>query len=341
MTSSAVPAGPRTPAAPDWRAEWRADWRPAASLEHLRLRARLLVQVREFFASRGVLEVETPLLAGAAATDPHLHSFHTSRDGEVLGWLQTSPEHAMKRLLAAGSGSIYQLCRVFRDGERGRLHLPEFTMLEWYRVGFDHHRLMDEVEALLTATLGTSGATRATYRALFLRELGVDPLVCDDADLRRLAADLHPPARLDRDGLLALLLTHRIEPTFEPGRAVFVHDFPATQAALARLRTDTDGTPVAERFELYVGPIELANGFHELCDPVEQRRRFEHDLGVRRAIGLAAPPIDERLLAALAHGLPACAGVALGFDRLVMLAAGAGSVAEVATFPDEPLACTS
>jgi lysyl-tRNA synthetase class 2 len=323
-----VPAGPSTPAAPDWR--------PAASLEHLRLRARLLGEVRAFFASRDVLEVETPLLAGAAATDPYLHSFRAGNGRDVQGWLQTSPEHAMKRLLAAGSGSIFQLCRVFRDGERGRLHLPEFTMLEWYRVGFDHHQLMDEVEALLGVVLGTPGAERWTYRALFQRVLGVDPLVSTDSALRRLAADFHPPADLDRDGILALLLTHRIEPTFEPGQPLFVHDFPATQAALAQLRTDADGVRVAERFELYVGPIELANGFHELRDPAEQRHRFERDLEARRGLGLPAPPIDERLLAALEHGLPACAGVALGFDRLVMIAAGADTVAEIATFPDEP-----
>jgi lysyl-tRNA synthetase class 2 len=241
----------------------------------------------------------------------------------------------MKRLLAAGYGSIYQVCRAFRDGERGRLHLPEFTMLEWYRVGFDHHTLMDEVEALLATLLGTADSTRLTYRELFRRTLGLDPLVCEVEELRVLAEDLQAQSELDRDELLALLLTHRIEPTFAPGSVLFVHDFPASQAALARLREDRDGILVAERFEVYVGPIELANGFHELRDAVEQRRRFERDLESRRASGLAEPPIDERLLAALAHGLPECAGVALGFDRLVMLAAGAQSVAEVTAFPDD------
>ncbi|HUP21679.1 MAG TPA: EF-P lysine aminoacylase EpmA [Thermoanaerobaculia bacterium] len=311
------------------------DWRPAASLERLRLRARLIDQVRTFFSARGVLEVETPLLASATVTDTHLQSFEASREGRPVGYLQTSPEFAMKRLLAAGYGSVYQVCRAFRDGERGRLHLPEFTMLEWYRVGFDHHALMDEVEALLATLLGTAGSTRLTYRELFRRTLGLDPLTCDVERLRVLAEDLHVHGELDRDELLALLLTHRIEPTFVPGSVLFVHDFPASQAALARLREDRDGILVAERFEVYVGPIELANGFHELRDAAEQRRRFERDLESRRVSGLAEPPIDERLLAALVHGLPECAGVALGFDRLVMLAAGAQSVAEVTAFPDD------
>jgi lysyl-tRNA synthetase class 2 len=318
-----------------------ASWRPSASFDRLRLRARLLAEARAFFAERGVLEVETPLLAATTVTDPHLHSFEVrDHEGRGCGYLQTSPELAMKRLLAAGSGSIFQLGRVFRSGERGRLHLPEFTMLEWYRIGYDHHALMDEVEALLrrllAPLLGTAPAERTTYRGLFGRSLDVDPLACADSELQERAAGLAPGSRLDRDELLALLLTHRVEPTFEPGRLFFVHDFPASQAALARLRRDPDGVMVAERFEVYVGPIELANGFHELGDAAEQRRRFERDLGSRRSLGLAQPSVDERLLAALEHGLPDCAGVALGFDRLVMLAAGATSAAEVAAFAPEP-----
>lgn len=320
-------------------------WRPSATVENLRLRARLLAEARGFFAERGVLEVETPLLASTTVSDPHLHSFGVRDErGRALGYLQTSPEFAMKRLLAAGSGSIYQLGRAFRAAELGRSHLPEFTLLEWYRVGFDHHALMDEVESLLRRLLGSrlvSGPVpRETYRELFLRVLGVDPHRCDTDDLRRCADSLSASPGLERDELLALLLTHRIEPTFEPGRPRFVHDFPASQAALARLRPEADGTLVAERFEVYVGPVELANGFHELLDASEQRRRFERDLEERRARGLGVPPIDERLLAALEHGLPHCSGVALGFDRLVMLAAGASSLMEVAAFGADPLAST-
>lgn len=310
-------------------------WRPTATLDRLRLRARLLAETRSFFDERGVLEVETPLLCPNTVTDPHLHSYEVHGQRGLVGFLQTSPEFAMKRLLAAGSGSIFQLCRAFRDGEAGRLHLPEFTMLEWYRVGFDHHALMDEVGALLTHLLGTEAPRRTTYRELFQGQLGVDPLTCRDDELRSCAEDLHAPEDLDRDELLALLLTHRLEPSFEPGRVLFVHDFPASQAALARLRADVGGVAVAERFEVYVGPVELANGFHELRDAPEQRRRFERDLATRAAAGLSQPSVDGRLLAALEHGLPECAGVALGFDRLVLLAAGAESVSEIASFAGE------
>jgi lysyl-tRNA synthetase class 2 len=318
-------------------------WRPSATVDRLRLRARLLDEVRAFFAERGVLEVETPLLSRTTVTDPHLHSFGVRDDqSRAVGYLQTSPEFAMKRLLAAGSGSIYQLGRAFRAAEQGRSHLPEFTLLEWYRVGFDHHALMDEVESLLRRLLGSGlvpgSAPRTTYGELFRRVLDIDPHRCSTDELRRCAGSLLPSACLERDELLALLLTHRIEPTFEPGHALFVHDFPASQAALARLRAESDGTLVAERFEVYLGPVEIANGFHELLDAGEQRRRFERDLAERRAQGLGLPPIDERLLAALEHGLPECSGVALGFDRLVMVAADATSLAEVTAFGADALA---
>ncbi len=327
-----------------------ADWRPAASLERLRLRAGLLAAVRGFFAARGVLEVETPVLAAATVSEVHLaslatrwHGPGTPEEGAVL-YLQTSPEVHMKRLLAAGSGPIFQLARAFRDGESGRRHNPEFALLEWYRPGFDHHALMDEVEDLLAATLGAgilrAPAERLTYAELFARHAGVDPhrAAAAELDAALAAAAVAAPALEpeDRDDRLQLLLSHLIEPRLPAGRITFVYDFPATQAALARVRPGADGAPpVAERFEAYVGPVELANGFHELADAAEQRRRFETDLATRRRLGLPAPPLDERFLAALAAGLPACAGVALGFDRLVMVAAGADALGEVIAFPVE------
>jgi lysyl-tRNA synthetase class 2 len=321
------------------------DWRPTAALDTLRLRAQLLATVRAFFAARGVLEVETPCLGAAAVTDPHLHSIAARLGGvgaggpERLLYLQTSPEYAMKRLLAAGSGPIYQLARAFRDGETGRYHNPEFTLLEWYRPGFDHHRLMDEVEELVVALLDAPPAERLTYAEAFRSRAGVDPFADPVERLAEAAGEAAgggvPDLGEDRDGWLDLLMAISVAPTLGRGRPAFVHDFPASQAALARVREPIPegGPAVAERFELFVEGIELANGFHELADPAEQRRRFEADLARRRARGLPEPPIDERLLAALATGLPDCSGVALGFDRLVMLAAGAAALAEVVAFP--------
>lgn len=341
-----------------------ASWAPAASLDVLGRRARMAAAVRSFFAARDVLEVETPLLAAATVTDPHLHSLVT-RYGVAAGgperklYLQTSPEFAMKRLLAAGSGAVYQLGRAFRDGELGRRHNPEFTLLEWYRPGFDHHRLMDEVEELLDVTLGGllggRPAEQLTYGEAFARHAGVDPFRDPTERLREAAAraaggraagpgpDRLPDLREDRDAWLDLLMATAVEPRLgwdgAPAdgrpRATFVHDYPASQAALARVRpAGASGEPaLAERFELFVAGVELANGFHELADPDEQRRRFERDLAVRRAWGLPEVELDERLLAALEAGLPPCAGVALGFDRLVMLATGSDSIAEVLAFP--------
>jgi elongation factor P--(R)-beta-lysine ligase len=317
-------------------AEDDADWRPTAPLHNLRRRAELVARVRGFFAARGVLEVETPLLAAAAVTDVHLASLATRlHAGAVRAmWLQTSPELHMKRLLAAGSGPIWQLGKAFRDGEAGRRHNPEFTILEWYRPGWDHHRLMDEVEALLGDLLGSGPAERLTYREALRRHAGVDPFTASASELATAAAALGVavagPAP-DRDTWLQLLLTVAVEPRLGRERPSFLHDFPAAQAALARVRPGEP--PVAERFEAFVAGVELANGYHELTDPVEQERRFHADLAERRRRGLPEPPYDGRLLAALAHGLPASAGVALGFDRLVMLAVGATSLGEVIAFP--------
>ena len=337
------------------------DWRASAPLENLRRRAELVDRVRRFFAERGVLEVETPVLGAAAATDLHLASLSTTLSGgppRTL-WLQTSPELHMKRLLAAGSGPIWQLSKAFRDGEAGRRHNPEFTMLEWYRPGWDHHRLMDEVEELLRATLpqlaDVPAAEKLTYREAFQRHAGVDPFAADATALCRRAAELgvavgstaasdrgsaHTPRAADgeativdwpREEWLHLLLATVVEPRLGRGRVSFVHDFPAAEAALARVRDDDP--PVAERFEAFVDGVELANGYHELADSPEQARRFAADLAARRERGLPAVPADERLLAALSHGFPDCAGVALGFDRLAMLALGAASIDEVIAFP--------
>ncbi|HWP94323.1 MAG TPA: EF-P lysine aminoacylase EpmA [Gammaproteobacteria bacterium] len=316
------------------------DWRPTASLDVLRLRAELLVRIRAFFATRGVLEVETPVLSAAAAPDPHLTSPVTrlTAAGGGTFYLHTSPEYPMKRLLAAGYGDIWQLCRVFRDGERGARHNPEFTLLEWYRIGFDHHTLMNEVSALLRQVLDghleLGADERLTYREAFRRHAGLDPFEATDETLRAAVQRLGGETRgLARDALLDFLGGHVVYPALGHGRPTFLYDFPASQAALARVRDDDPA--VAERFEVFVDGIELANGYHELADAREQRARFERHNRERAAAGLPVMPLDERLLAALAHGLPDCAGVALGFDRLVMLAAGARRIEEVIAFPVE------
>jgi elongation factor P--(R)-beta-lysine ligase len=314
----------------------RDGFRPAASIAVLGARAAMLARCREFFAARGVLEVETPILSQATVTDVHLASLETRLAGRPRPYyLQTSPEYAMKRLLAAGCPDLYQICKVFRDGESGRLHNPEFTMLEWYRRGFDQHALMDEVEALLgTLLVGRLALTaeRITYRDAFRRVLGADPLTAPLEELSALAAARAGAAGAggDRDTVLDLLMGAVVGPALGRDRLTFVHDYPASQAALARLLPGTP--PVAARFEAYVGGLELCNGFHELADAAEQRRRFEADRASRAARALPLPPVDERLLAALAAGLPDCAGVAVGLDRVLMLATACSSVREVLTF---------
>ncbi len=311
-------------------------WRPTATLANLQCRAEVLAKVRHFFAERGLLEVETPLLCAGTIPEPAIESLHTHCGQPAQRFfLQTSPEFAMKRLLAAGSGPIYQICKAFRDGETGRRHNPEFTMLEWYRPGWDHHQLISEVEALVTAVLATPVAERITYGELFARHLAIDPHSSSLGELRQAAAqtDLGELPALDRDGLLNLLFATAIEPQLGADRPTFVDDFPASQAALARVRP---GPPaVAERFELFVAGLELANGFHELTDGGEQRRRFEHDRQRRSQAGQADVALDEPFLAALEHGLPACSGVALGIDRLVMLAAGVNDIRQVLAFPTD------
>jgi len=314
-------------------------YRQAASLATLRQRAAMLAAVRAFFAQRGVLEVETPALSSAGVTDPAIESVAATvmSLGSAPHYLQTSPEFAMKRLLAAGSGDIYQLCRVFRDDELGRWHQPEFTMLEWYRIGWDEQKLMTEVEDLVGVVRAAAepGAAfrsvRVRYAEALQAVLGVRPDAATAELARRLAAQgIDVPGGLEHDAVLDLAFATRVVASFDPAALTFVYDYPASQAALARLKP---GSPaVAARFELFSGGIELANGFHELTDAREQRRRFEAERARRMRERGRALPLDEAFLAALDAGLPDCAGVALGFDRLVALAAKHSDVASAMSF---------
>ena len=320
-------------------------WRPTSGLSAIKLRARLNALIRGFFAERGVLEVETPVLSRAGNTDPNIASFQLEFCGRTEGspgtrWLRTSPEYPLKRLLAAGLGDCYELGRVFRDGEVGDHHNPEFTLLEWYRLGWDHQRLIDEAAALVQAALVLCGRPvqllRCSFRELYRTRLDLDPFTADIDELRNALGGVQiDPHGLGRDDWLDLLMSHRLQPAFPADQLLALYDYPASQCALARIRHG-DGSdahpPVAERFELYLGRLELANGYHELGDPIEQRARFQHDLARRRGRGVAGPPLDEALLAALAHGLPDCAGVALGVDRLLMAMLGTDRIADVLAF---------
>jgi len=275
--------------------------------------------------------VETPLLGKAASTDVHL----TSLSVDNQQFLQTSPEFAMKRLLAAGSGAIYQICKSFRQGESGKRHNPEFTMLEWYRPGFDHFQLMAEVAELLNSLLGERPVSRLNYRSAFMQVLDIDPHRAEVAELSVLAQQ-HTGYQTDgddRDTLLDLLMSQVVEPTLGRDELTFIYDYPASQCALAKVKVDEQGAAVAERFELYVEGIELANGYHELTDADEQQRRFDADLAERKRRGLPELPADKMLVAALNSGMPDCAGVAMGLDRLLMLMAGSDSICEVIAFP--------
>ena len=303
-----------------------ATWQPSASIPNLLKRAAIMAEIRRFFADRGVLEVETPCMSQATVTDIHLVPFETRfvGPGHSQGmnlYLMTSPEYHMKRLLAAGCGPVYQLCRSFRNEEMGRHHNPEFTMLEWYRPHYDMYRLMNEVDDLLQQVLDCAEAETLSYQQAFQRHLEIDPLSADKTQLREVA---------DRDTLLQLLFTFGVEPQIGKDRPTFVYHFPASQASLAQISTEDHR--VAERFEVYFKGIELANGFHELTDAREQQQRFEQDNRKRNARGLPQQPIDTHLLEALKAGLPDCSGVALGVDRLVMLALGAEHLGDVIAF---------
>lgn len=310
------------------------DFRPSASLAALEKRAALLHKLREFFHERGFIEVETPLLASEIIPELHIEPIGT----ESGQFLQSSPELHMKRLLAAGATSIFQVTRSFRAGERGQLHNPEFTIVEWYRTGDDLPSGIRLLEELTHTLLGTPTVKRTTYAEAFERTLGFSPYSTPSNELAAAAEKLGVAVpdgmtRQDRDEWLNLLLATRVEPKLGRDRPEILYHYPSSQASLAKVVTSTQGCEVAERFELYYRGIELANGFHELGDAVELRNRFEAVNAARVADGRRALPMPERLLAALQHGLPDCTGVALGFDRLVMLALHAQSIDEVVAFP--------
>lgn len=305
------------------------------------MRATLYALIREFFTQRDVLEVETPMLSMAGNTEPNIDSFSTSFSGHVDAgsrerWLRTSAEFPMKRLLAEGVGDCYELGRVFRNGEAGARHNPEFTMLEWYRVGWDHHRLAGETIALVRGALAAVDKTikvvEKKYRDFFVDSLQVDPFTASQQELIAALGDVAVNADgLSRDDWLDLLITHRIQANLPRDQVTAVFDWPTSQCALAKIRPGDP--PVSERFELYLGPYELANGYHELTDADEQRTRFENDNRRRRERGQRELPIDENLLAAMHAGIPECAGVALGIERLLMAMAGTDAIGDVLAFP--------
>jgi len=316
-------------------------WRPAASHENLRHRAALLGDIRRYFAGRDVTEVETPLMVETGVSDPAIEQFSVMHGSshQPVGWLRTSPEYAMKRLLASGFGDCYELGRVFRSDESGRLHSAEFTLLEWYRLGWSCHRLMDEVVDLLgtcSARFGRQWRPRKyAYRTLFMDIAGIDPITADTAQLAECAEAhgvvLSAAGTLDRDAWLDVLMTHVVQPGMDAESITLVHDYPASQAALARLKP---GHPdLAERFEVFLGGTELANGYRELTDAADQRQRFDRERQRRLAAGQTDMAIDTRLLEALAAGLPECSGVALGVDRLLMVLLGSPHIQDVIAFP--------
>lgn len=314
------------------------NWRPSAPIKNLQARARILQQIRAFFSAREVLEVDTPLMCHTSVTDPFIHSipafFQAYGASKIQPYfLQTSPEYAMKRLLANGSGAIYQICKAFRQGDVGQIHNPEFTMLEWYRPQFTHHQLMTEVDELLQVVLQCPPALRLSYCELFLRYTGINPHTATFTELANCAAqhEINVMSTIsDKDSWLDLLLSHAIEHKLGHEAPCFVYDFPASQAALARIQPGDP--PLAARFEVYCCGMELANGFYELQDAAEQRQRFINNLERRHTLNLPALPIDELFLAGLEQGLPDCSGVALGIDRLIMAALGTDRITDVLSF---------
>jgi lysyl-tRNA synthetase class 2 len=309
--------------------------------EQLKARARLMAETRLFFADRGVLEVSTPTLSRYASTSPLLDSFSVSPvegDASELLYLQTSPEFMMKRLLSEGAEAIYQICQSYRAGEFGRRHNPEFQMLEWYRPGFSLFDLMHEVEQLFRSVLGETVShwktERIRFETLFERVTGLNPFSCDEDAFRLLALQkgiLHSEEnaliQLDRDGWVDLLMGCVVEPTLCGECFYFVHGYPASQAALARI--DPDDSRTAERFEVYAAGMELGNGYRELTDATEQLGRFQGDVRERARLGKAAVPFDKELVSALERGIPECSGVAVGMDRLLMLKCGCSHIAQV------------
>ncbi|HHB93167.1 MAG TPA: EF-P lysine aminoacylase GenX [Thioploca sp.] len=307
-------------------------WRPTASLAMLQARNKLYQNIRKFFSDRQVLEVETPILSIGSVPEPNIEPLYTKYFDNTRLFLQTSPELAMKRLLVAGSGAIFQIAKVFRDNETGRWHSPEFSMLEWYRPGFNQADLIKEIDEFLQILLHCKPAEYLDYCEVFQKHTDLHPLHSSISELQAYLNNVQNSHLLDRDTCLQLIISQQIEPELgQANRPTVITNFPASQAVLARKKI---ANPLlAERFEFYVQGIELANGFYELSDPVEQRRRFEKDLVTRQELNLPIHPLDENFLAALEHGLPDCSGVALGLDRLLMLITGAKHIHEVLAFP--------
>lgn len=308
------------------------DWQPGMSLNRLRQRSRLLAELRSFFQQRQFLEVDVPVLATATVTDRNIESISAKVSG-VSGYLQTSPEYFMKRLLAAGSGDIFCLGKAFRNGEAGTRHNPEFTMLEWYRCGWDEHQLMDEVAALVCGLSPTSEVHKVSYGDLFFEHLQIDPHQAELSRLQALAVAASSSAwsNESRANCLDLLFSLLIEPKLAHG-LVFVFDYPACQAALAKCHRDSQGRLVSRRFEAFLNCLELANGYFELTDAGEQAERFVDDQQAREIAGKPCIDVDQRLLGALQAGLPDCSGVALGVDRLLMQLEKVDSIDQVMPF---------
>lgn len=322
-------------------------WQSSCSVEKIKARAAMYAQLRAFFSQRDILEVETPILSCSTATDPQLESISAQlrfqTDQNTLSYyLHTSPEFPMKRLLASGTGSIYQICKTFRNGEVGTRHNPEFSMLEWYRPDFSLSQLMDEVAALISLILGPISVTQLSYQDAFKHYLSIDPFSISDQDLAKLSKKVthYDGPVLTRDDHLNLLLSHSIEPRLGSDAdgnicPLFLTEYPPSQASLAQVKINEQGIKVAQRFELYIQGLELANGYFELTDAKEQEGRFLADNVARQALGLPEIPIDKNLLAAMSKGLPTCSGVALGLDRLLMIKEKARSIDEVLSFPIE------
>lgn len=307
-------------------------WQPSTSIESLKRRADIISHIRAFFTQRFYLEVDTPVMAQFGVTDVYLSNIKaTFRNKPYL--LQTSPEYHMKRLLAAGSGPIFQLARVFRDDELGRWHNPEFTLLEWYQLNIDHHALINEMDVFLQTVIKAEPLIRKTYQHVFVEACNIDPLTASIDEFKTCLnrydlGNVLPQDEQDIDQYLFLLMSHVVEPFLGKYSApVAVYNFPASQAALAQINNG-----VAERFEIYYRGVELANGFHELTDANAQRARFEADIGMRKQQGLSLPEPDSWLLEALKSGLPPCSGVALGIERLLALAMNKHSISEVMAF---------
>ena len=311
-------------------------WQPSATFNALRERAQLLQKIRDFFQQEAVLEVETPILSLSAGSDPYIKLLTSTLGGDEA-YLHSSPEFAMKRLLAAGSGSIFQLCKVFRDDELGAKHSPEFSMLEWYMLDWDLQKLMEQTQRLLCSVLGAKEIQHYDYQQLFEQVFLLNPHQSSVEELRRCVADnfeVNQLGNYSRDECLQLLFSEKIEKGFDPEKITFVYDFPASQAALAEIVTNDEGERVAARFEVFIAGLELANAYQEECSETVLRQRFEQDQLLRLQQEKPLAELDENFLAAMRAGLPKCAGIALGVDRLLMVLLKKKHIREVLAFFD-------